>query len=311
MPEKETTKPKNIYEKMTTIKKKLQGIKKSGENKYSEYTYFDLGDILPTLLLALEEERLFMKTEFSATEPTAKLIILEMDDPNNRIEYETRVGTCALKASHDIQNLGASQTYTRRYLIMTAFDITDNDIVDAGAAKEEPKGNQNNYQKQQKQQKPAEPKNQEPLKPKQNYLETLKRDAWELIKKLPKEQQEVWLESCKGANESVLNEIINEVKKIIISRDANEKEPMAEASPQNNIAQLRKDAWELINKFPAEKQDKWISQSKGASPTKLQQLIKDMNAELKAESQETAQEEIPSVGQKQQNGVTKEELEIF
>lgn len=222
MAEKETATPKNIYEKMTTIKKKLQGLKKSGENKFSDYTYFDLGDILPTLLPALEEERLFMKTEFSATEPTAKLIILEMDNPESRIEYESKVGTCTLRASHDIQNLGAAQTYTRRYLIMNAFDITDVDIVDKGAGKEEPKGNQNKYQKQP-----------------QNNIETLKRKAWELIKRLPQDQQTVWIDSCKDADESVLNEIIHEVYLILESHNKVQPEKKQTQSADEKPAETK------------------------------------------------------------------------
>jgi hypothetical protein len=43
-----------------------------------------------------------------------------------------------LKGCHPIQNLGAVQTYIRRYLWITALEITDNDIVDTVTGKDEP-----------------------------------------------------------------------------------------------------------------------------------------------------------------------------
>jgi hypothetical protein len=46
-----------------------------------------------------------------------------------------------LKGCHDVQNLGAVQTYLRRYLWTAAFEIVEHDALDAttGSVKPEPK----------------------------------------------------------------------------------------------------------------------------------------------------------------------------
>ena len=41
------------------------------------------------------------------------------------------MATAQLKGAHDIQNLGACETYQRRYLWMTALEITESDPIDA------------------------------------------------------------------------------------------------------------------------------------------------------------------------------------
>jgi hypothetical protein len=80
---------RNIYEKMAAVKTKLVGLKKGGKNDYSGYSYFELGDILPVLTPALQGERLFMQTVFSATEQVAKLIIVDIDNTLDKIEFAT------------------------------------------------------------------------------------------------------------------------------------------------------------------------------------------------------------------------------
>jgi len=214
MSEKIETKetPKNIYEKMTEVKIKLLGIKKTGKSDYIKNGYFELGDILPILTPALKEERLFMQTTFSATEQKAKLVIVDMDNIQDKIEYETKFADCSIKGIHEVQNLGAAQTYTRRYLILTAFDISDGDVLDGGAKPEEKK-----------------PKNKEPEKKPENKQEPdelgkLKREAWELIKKLPIDQRGIWQDSCNGADESILKEIIRELN-LSLTKKEPEKKP--------------------------------------------------------------------------------------
>jgi hypothetical protein len=229
---------KSIYEKINNIKIKLIGIKKTGENKFSDYTYFELGDILPILTPALKDENLFMKTEFSVAEETAKLKIIDLDAPENIVEYETKVGSCTLKASHDVQNLGAAQTYTRRYLIMTAFDISESDIVDAGAEKEE-KNNRNEFGKQRNNQKPQyQPKGNEPQQP---TIEQLKRNIWELIKMLPKEDQTDWIKSCEGASQEKLKMLIDELL-VKTQREPEQSETPKKTKTENNSKETKPEA---------------------------------------------------------------------
>ena len=216
----ETTEPKNIYAKMASVKSKLIGLKKGGKNDYSGYSYFELGDILPVLTPALEENRLYMKTQFSATEQVAKLIVVDIDNPESTIDFEIRFAECALKGAHEIQNLGAAQTYTRRYLIMTAFDIAEADMVDAGAEKDEKKEAQKKAKKPpaQKWTPPAKPTPQPqtpPQEAQEESLTQLRRSVWELIKKLPTDDQVKWINQCKDADGQTLKKIYVEVNAIL------------------------------------------------------------------------------------------------
>jgi hypothetical protein len=43
------------------------------------------------------------------------------------------MSTAALKGCHEVQNLGAVQTYIRRYLWVAALEIVEHDVVDASA----------------------------------------------------------------------------------------------------------------------------------------------------------------------------------
>ena len=235
-------KEQNIYEKMAAVKTKLIGLKKGGKNDYSGYSYFELGDILPVLTPALQEERLFMQTVFSATEQIAKLIIVDIDNSESKLEFEIRFAECALKGAHEIQNLGAAQTYTRRYLIMTAFDIAEADIVDGGAEKDEKKPERKQLTTPPKQrQLPPHPKPPSP----QDELAPLKRDIWELIKKLPDEKERTdWLNKCTDAGEETLKEILNQLE------ETEEHKKRAEDLKDKIIT--------LIEKLPSELQKEWF-----------------------------------------------------
>jgi heme-binding NEAT domain protein len=231
----ETKTQRNIYEKMSVIKIKLLGIKKGGKNDFSHYSYFELGDILPVLTPALQEERLYMKTQFSATEQIAKLVIVDIDNTESKIEFEIKFAECNLKGAHEIQNLGAAQTYTRRYLIMTAFDIAEADLVDAGAEKDDKKPEQKKNQ-QTPAQKPQQTK-QETEKPEEE-LTKLKANAWELIKMLPTDQQTALINSCKTADEKALKKIIEDLLK--------QAQETGGQTPQDNTAKTTEAEMEIF-----------------------------------------------------------------
>jgi hypothetical protein len=231
MPETKETKQRNIFEKMAAVKTKLIGIKKRGENEYSHYNYFELGDILPVLTPALQEERLYMKTQFSATEQIAKLIIVDIDNTDKTIDFEIKFAECNLKGAHEIQNLGAAQTYTRRYLIMTAFDIAEADIVDARAEKEEKKSEQKKNLQMPAQKSQQQTTSPETKEPKAEEVTQIKANAWELIKLLPKDQQAKWINSCKNADKKALEKVIKDLL-IQTQKEPEQTKPEAEKEPE-------------------------------------------------------------------------------
>lgn len=86
-------------------------------------------DFTPTIINLCNEVGLFTKITFNNEE--AKLTIINSDKPDQREEYTSPMRTLELKGCNQIQALGGVETYSRRYLYMSAFDIIENDMFDA------------------------------------------------------------------------------------------------------------------------------------------------------------------------------------
>ncbi len=127
----------NVYEKLQKVRVELQGknLKKSGKNKHANYGYYELGDFLPMINKLFLENKLFSQISFTAE--TATLIIVDTEKPESCIEFTSPMAEAKLPACHPIQNIGAVQTYQRRYLYMTALEIVEHDALDATAGEEE------------------------------------------------------------------------------------------------------------------------------------------------------------------------------
>lgn len=103
-------------------------LQKSGKNNYAGYTYFELGDFLPVA------QRLFAKHNLVGVVSFAKemafLRIVHTED-GSYAEITSPMSSAALKGCHEVQNLGAVQTYLRRYLWSAALELVEHDAVDA------------------------------------------------------------------------------------------------------------------------------------------------------------------------------------
>jgi len=126
----------NIYKKIQFVKKMLvdANIQKTGENSYSKYTYYNLGDFLPYIIKFCSEIGLFTDVQFEKEKAT--LEIINTDNPQETKTYEIQIAELDMKGCNKMQSLGGVQTYARRYLYMNAFDISENDLLD-GADPEE------------------------------------------------------------------------------------------------------------------------------------------------------------------------------
>lgn len=113
-------------------------LKKSGNNKYAGYTYFELGDFLPAVNKLMLENNLCSFVNFD--NEMATLTIVSVED-NSSVTFSSPMSTANLKGCHDVQNLGAVQTYIRRYLYTNAFEIVENDVLDMTHGKEGSRGN--------------------------------------------------------------------------------------------------------------------------------------------------------------------------
>ena len=121
----------NVYQKLLSARLNLQNteLKKSGNNKFAGYKYFELGDFLPVVQTIFAEHDLIGVVSFGTTEAT--LTITDMDKPEDKIVISSPMSTAALKGCHEVQNLGAVQTYLRRYLWVTAMEIVEHDALDS------------------------------------------------------------------------------------------------------------------------------------------------------------------------------------
>ena len=121
----------NIFEKMTKAKKIIleSNLKKSGENKFAGFKYYELADITPKLIEVCNELKLHTQTSFD--KDYATLTITNIENIEEQLVYESPMRELSLKGCNDIQALGGTETYQRRYLYMAAFDIIENDMFDA------------------------------------------------------------------------------------------------------------------------------------------------------------------------------------
>lgn len=134
----------NIYEKLQKCRVELQnkGLSKTGNNKFANYTYFELSDFLPTINQMCLDHKLMTQTSF--TNELATLKIINAEAPEEVIEFTSPMASAQLKGCHDIQNLGAVETYQRRYLLVTAFEIVENDALDPTNGKDDKAKNDSN-----------------------------------------------------------------------------------------------------------------------------------------------------------------------
>jgi hypothetical protein len=126
----------NIYEKLNKSRLELQAmnLKKSGLNKFSGYDYFELSDFLPKINEIFADNKLCAVVSFGIDEAT--LTIVDTEKPDDKIVIHSPMAGAELKGCHPIQNLGATETYSRRYLYLAALEIVEDDSLDKTSGKE-------------------------------------------------------------------------------------------------------------------------------------------------------------------------------
>ena len=127
-----------VHKKLMNARMALQSmsLKKSGHNKFAGYQYFELGDFLPQINEIFHS--IGLCGVISYTKDYADLTITDVDD-GTFITISSPMVEANLKGAHAIQNLGAVETYQRRYLWMTAMEIVEHDALDSSAPIKEEK----------------------------------------------------------------------------------------------------------------------------------------------------------------------------
>lgn len=131
--------PMNVYQKLLAARAKFldAGAKKTGKNMHLQFKYFELEDIVPAAIRIFSEVGLVPLVNF--TTDTATMTLVDTDNTESTIEFSapfnqiqpiisTNTGG---KATNEMQALGSSITYMRRYLYMIALDICENDEIEA------------------------------------------------------------------------------------------------------------------------------------------------------------------------------------
>lgn len=126
----------NLIEKLTSMRAELQAfnLKKSGNNNGRKY--FELADFLPHINDLCKKYRVGCVVSF--TEEEATLTMIDGENIEHKLSFTSPFGSATLKGCHEVQNIGAVETYQRRYLYMTAFEIVEYEMLDSSDYYREP-----------------------------------------------------------------------------------------------------------------------------------------------------------------------------
>lgn len=140
-----TTKTANVYQRLLRARSKFldANVEKSGKNMHLSFKYFELEDIVPTAIRIFNEVGLISVVNF--TPDVATMEIINTENPDESVSFVAPFNqiapivsnTTGKQATNEMQALGSSITYMRRYLYMIALDICESDSIDANLGKGE------------------------------------------------------------------------------------------------------------------------------------------------------------------------------
>ena len=120
-----------VFEKLNDARLEFQkkNVKKSGQNKFAGYYYYELSDILPAINEIAKELKFSCVVTFGTE--IAQLEFIDSEKPQDRINFLSPMSKASLKGCYEVQNLGAVETYIKRYLYQNCFEIVENDALDS------------------------------------------------------------------------------------------------------------------------------------------------------------------------------------
>lgn len=137
-------KTENVYQKLIKAREQFlnSDVQKTGKNMHLSFKYFELDDIVPTATRIFAEQGLIGIVNFSTD--TATMTIINTDNPEETVlfvapfnQIEPIISSTGGKATNEMQALGSSITYMRRYLYMMVLDVCESDSIDANIGKGE------------------------------------------------------------------------------------------------------------------------------------------------------------------------------
>lgn len=126
----------SALKKLMKVRIALQGnkIKGSGRNTFAKYDYLQLDDFLPVAQALCDQHGLCGVCSFTAD--LATLTLTDLDDETSRVVITSPMGSADLKGCHEVQNVGAVETYQRRYLWVAALELVEHDALDSAPPRE-------------------------------------------------------------------------------------------------------------------------------------------------------------------------------
>lgn len=129
-----------IHGRMAKIKKELSNkkIPKSGHNKFAGFKYHELNDFIQVINELNDEHGVNDVILIDELNGVCSITLFNVDNSEDSYTIKTpfreaeMLGKGGAKSNVDaVQRIGSTITYNRRYLYMTAYNIQENDGVDA------------------------------------------------------------------------------------------------------------------------------------------------------------------------------------
>ena len=126
----------NVYKKLQMVRMEFanSNVKKSGINRFAEYKYFELADIVPTANMLFAKYSCLLVCAFD--KGFANGILYNTDDPSECIcfGFEMKqldiISAEGKRKMNQMQALGSEITYARRYLYQLVLDIVESDAIE-------------------------------------------------------------------------------------------------------------------------------------------------------------------------------------
>lgn len=122
----------NIYQKLFEARKYIKtcGIEKKGRNEYSKYDYFTPEQVSQLVFEASENQKILPLFSLKKNEygHFGELKVVNLENIEDVAIFSMSTDIPNIKATNITQQVGGAVTYTERYLLMTAFDIKDNNL---------------------------------------------------------------------------------------------------------------------------------------------------------------------------------------
>lgn len=135
----------NVFQKLLNARVLFleTDVQKTGKNMHLKFKYFELDDIVPPATRIFKDVGLIPLVNF--TNDTARMDVVNIDNPEEMVTFTAPFNqispivssTTGNNATNEMQALGSSITYMRRYLYMIALDICESDGIDGNLGADE------------------------------------------------------------------------------------------------------------------------------------------------------------------------------